>query len=332
MATRYWDGSAGDNDWSTAANWTGAAVPVGGDDVIFDGRTSESATAGMDQDTVDLGSMTVRDTYSGDIGEYTAGVSQSPLLIQCAGTMLIGGTGTYRIQCSANGAADGDIAVCTINTKGTVHLSSRLNAGANVHIFTILNILRGTTIIHGDSDKGGADGHGGESGTAIGTLNVVPGTSCTVTVMDLCEDFKAASQMDVIINGGTVTHSSSIEQIDVYGGTLIYGSSSVDQDIISSDNIALLNISGGTFRWEPMTGSGATCSHSPVITLANIYGGKLDATGMLNTVTADPLISTIWQYAGSVDLRNTFANFDVTAYHQEGGTLQFSPGQIITFA
>ena len=64
--TRTWDGGGADDNWSTAGNWSGDTAPVAGDNVIFDGATSN------DPCTVDLvagvfGTLTVYGNYTGTI-------------------------------------------------------------------------------------------------------------------------------------------------------------------------------------------------------------------------------------------------------------------------
>jgi hypothetical protein len=50
--------SAGPNDWSTAANWSGGAVPVNDDDVILN-ASGVNICWGLDQSAVELDSLTL---------------------------------------------------------------------------------------------------------------------------------------------------------------------------------------------------------------------------------------------------------------------------------
>jgi len=59
--------SAGPNDWSTAGNWSGAAVPVNDDDVILR-DSSVNICWGLDQSAVELDSLTRDKTHTGLIG------------------------------------------------------------------------------------------------------------------------------------------------------------------------------------------------------------------------------------------------------------------------
>lgn len=63
--------SAGPNDWSTATNWSGGAVPVNNDVVIIK-DVSNPIAWGLDQNAVTLTSLSISKTYTGRIGlDYT---------------------------------------------------------------------------------------------------------------------------------------------------------------------------------------------------------------------------------------------------------------------
>lgn len=74
MAVRTWEGTS--NDWADTGNWSGGAIPVDGDDVIFPSTNSQSVTANVDRSSGDLNlhSIYVAPGYGGEIG-----TSASPL-------------------------------------------------------------------------------------------------------------------------------------------------------------------------------------------------------------------------------------------------------------
>lgn len=59
--------NAGPHDWSTAANWSGGAVPVNADDVFFR-NTSSPVLWGLDQSAVTLASLAIEQSFTGVIG------------------------------------------------------------------------------------------------------------------------------------------------------------------------------------------------------------------------------------------------------------------------
>jgi len=324
MATKYWDGST-DGDLNTAANWTPSGVPSAADDIVFDGRTTQDVDGSLSTfATVDLGSVTIESGYTGDIGAVT-----TPMEFECAGTVYVAGTGTYYLQCDAGADTDADVVKCIIN-GGTVYLSSQANDDTNAAVWTEVQILAGTVYLQGHSES--AAGHGGDSGIAITTLKITPISGCTVRIGDKCVNFKSTdTPMNVVMGGGTVTCSSALGDVQLLGGTLNFGSATIDM-ATGDDDITTLTISGGTFNWVPQATTGAALSATPTITNLNIVSGTFDATSTKDTASSDPTVTTLWQYGGVMDLRNVFHNFAVTTFYYEGGAYYISPGQVLTLS
>ncbi len=308
--TCIWDNLVDDNDWGNAGNWFTTTeadrVPLTGDTVIFDGRTTGDATGTMDQTGVNLAAMTVARSYTGTIG-----AANSPLIIECAGTMLLSGTGDSYIQCG-NDANDADIAKLILNTTGTVGLSSQKN-NANISEFTVVKVVKvGTLHVYGAVDDLGDD----STGTWIDTLYVIPESgrngSATIIIGDQCERYKAtADQMTIYMSAGTVTCYTDIKLLEQYKGTFNYGGTGFSMDA-DDDNIATLRLYGGNFNWLPstvVTSARTTASVSPIITAAHIYGGTFSATNMLEMLTTRPTITDLFMYPGStVNLDNKFTD------------------------
>ena len=330
MSTKYWlgDDSGNEGDLNVAANWSPSGVPGAADDVVFDGRSTENVTNNLDAlSAVDLGSLTVWSGYTGTIGSS----GSTPMIIHSsAGTVYLSGTGTMRIQCGGGAEETTSINLCIINSSGSVYLSSQANDVADAASFTEVRIHKGNVFILGDSEKSGVNGHGGDSGTVIGTLKVQPATTATVRVGDQCiNKLISNTPMDVIISGGTLNAHSDLGNIQTFGGTLNYGSTTIDMG--NSDDITSLIVNGGTFYWKPQ--SSGSISTSPTITTLYVASGTFNATNMKSTDGGnDPVITTVWQYGGTVDLRNVYANFSITTYYDEGGSLYYSTGQILSFA
>jgi len=68
MADRNWIGLDTPGDWSVAANWAEAAVPIDGDDVYLT-NTSQSVTTGFAQGAIALNSLNISQSFTGDIGD-----------------------------------------------------------------------------------------------------------------------------------------------------------------------------------------------------------------------------------------------------------------------
>ena len=325
MATKYWIGTSVAGDLGTAANWSPVGVPTATDNVIFDGRSTQNVTTNLDTfEGVDLGSLTTWSGYTGTIGSS----GSTPMIVGCsAGTVYVAGTGTTRLQCGAGAEADASILKLVVNTSGSVWLSSQANDNTNVAVFTEIQVLKGNVLVMGDSE---ASVHGGDSGTAITTLKVIPTTTATVRIGDKCVNFKGAdTPTNVTISGGTLNCHSALGTIQQFGGALNYGSTDIDMSA-TDDNITALTLNGGTFYWKPQ--NSGSISATPAITTLDVIAGTFNGVSMKETNPggADPIVTICWQYGGTVDLRNIYANFDFTTYYQEGGSLNTSPGQQLT--
>lgn len=324
MATKYWLGTevGYTGDLNRAANWSPTGVPTAGDDLVFDGRSTQNVTTNLDTfGATDLGSLTTWSGYTGTIGSS----GSTPLITQCsAGTVYLAGIGTTRLQCGAGADVDAAILKLIVNTSGSVWLSSQANDNVNAAVFTEVQVLKGSLLIMGYSE---AATHGGDSGTAITTLKVIPISTATVRIGDRCVNFQAAdTPTNVTISGGTLTCHSALGSIQQFGGTLNYGSTDIDMGG-TDDDITALALNGGTFYWKPQ--SSGSISENPIITTLDVISGTFNGVSMKETNPGgvDPVVTTTWQYGGTVDLRNIYANFDFTTYYAEGGSLLYSPGQ-----
>ena len=69
MANRIWIGTdtGNEGDWGTAANWSGAAVPIANDDVYFE-NSSQSVIDTLDQSAIELDSLNIAQSFTGDFG------------------------------------------------------------------------------------------------------------------------------------------------------------------------------------------------------------------------------------------------------------------------
>jgi hypothetical protein len=81
MADRIWKGNDAGNegDWDTAANWSGGVVPAAGDAVYFVGGylgiTDQAVTTGLDQSAINIGSLTIMQSFTAAIGVQTGGAT-----------------------------------------------------------------------------------------------------------------------------------------------------------------------------------------------------------------------------------------------------------------
>jgi trimeric autotransporter adhesin len=220
------------NDWATAANWTGAAVPVTGDAVIFDGTSTVDCLYGLDQNAVTLASLAVANAYTGNLGlpaRNDAGYSEYRETYLKIGVTAVtigggGGGGSGRVKLNT-GTVQTSIAVLSTGTgsggepaaflfKGT-HASNAVNVGAGSvglaalagEVATVLTLRVG-------------------AGTGGGTPNVVGGAGLTLTTL--------------IQDGGDVTLNAGLTTATLIDGTLA----------VFAGNVTTANVDGGTFYYE----------------------------------------------------------------------------------
>jgi hypothetical protein len=124
LFAQTWDGGGADNNWSTAANWSGNAVPTGTAAVIFDGTSTKDCTI----DNVgswSSGSLTIAATYTGTVTQNVAVILSS--FTQNAGTFT---GGSAELRTSSFTLAGG-----TFNAP-TGNLTIYPTASANATVFT----------------------------------------------------------------------------------------------------------------------------------------------------------------------------------------------------
>lgn len=330
MATVYWDGST-DGDYSNAANWTGG-LPGAADTVIFDGRTTQAVTSNLTE-ADDLARVHIMPSCTYNIG---AGTSTTYWEFQCTGSVIIEGSGTYYIRCGNGTAADTDITTVIVDTSGTVHLASELNANAgNVSIFDEIRVINGTVNIKGKADIADT---GGQDGTAFTKLYIAPssGSTPTVNIGDQCADLKNTVGGDIHINGGTCNFHCFVANVFQYAGTVNCGSTSYSMDgsaTVPDDHITNIFLYTGTFNWLPSTvsaGVRTVCPHSPVITAATLLGGTFSATSLLETGTTAPTITDVIGHSNATfNIANGYSNVSVGTFQNFGATLVMSSDQTL---
>ena len=262
MATRTWI-STSSTDWNTAANWSGAAVPVNGDDVyITSGSTN---IAGYDASATDLTSLTVGSSYTGTIGS--------------SGTELEINATTFNFA----GASDAYIDNCTF-TNFIVQSTSSSSTALNLSNATITNLRVfggfGTVTVSSGSittkiEQIGADGV---------TLNIADGLtiggSCTLTVDSGILQLNQAVPT-ITVFGGLVDiqlDSGTITTLNQYGGRIRWIPT-------ASCTITALNLYSGLFDAKDST------SPTYTITDATVHenGTINEASGISNATWTNPI-------------------------------------------
>lgn len=265
--------NASPNDWANAANWSGGAVPVTGDDVIF--RDSSAPILwNIDQNATDLASLIIEQSYTGFVGH-----NQRTLVTGAAGAASSGKPEYHEdyLKIGWDECRIGEI-IGPTNAGGSGRLKlSNTKAGASTT--TIFNTAAGgrdanqpnvrLLLAHASADLFVRSGSGGV-GVAID--DPAETTTCgDVTVSDVT----TASR--VFVGEGTTLTSwtqqggsnelraaAAVGTVSVLGGQLT---------LEGSFAVTTLNADGGTVHPHNAPSAGAA------ITTLNIDGGAVDARG-----------------------------------------------------
>src|SRR3990172_2738003 len=273
ISTTVTTANSGPNDWNVATNWSDGVVPVDADDVIID--RGPNICWGLDQNTVDLTTLSVLQTYTGRIGlnkrrlatnadasaDTATAVEYRDDYLKISSTKIdlgfnltsssAAGSGRIKINNTKAGASD-----LTVHATGNSSVDTDLpairylanNASANVYI---------------RSAQAGI-GIAADSFTETSTLG-------KVSISDNTEASKVVTGPGLTLttweqNGGQnvmqVT-SSGVTTVEVNGGQL-----TTEGDY----TITTMNANAGTVRPNNIKTAGNA------ITTLNIDGGTVDGT------------------------------------------------------
>ena len=241
--------NAGPNDLSTAANYSGGALPTGGDDLVFENSAVDLLYSLATLSAVTLNSLTIRQSYTGKIGlprSNAAGYFEyrQQYLAVAATSINIGqgeGAGSGRIKLDT-GSVQTTINVFNSGNAAESGLKSVLWKGT--HAGNVINVSKGSF---------GAAVFGGEQATIstlrqgfrtnpAGDSDVFLGTGCTLTNLE-----KSGGTLEVSSNftnltqsaGETTLNSGSPGTIELSGGQLRYRSASGATTINVADGAEL---------------------------------------------------------------------------------------------
>lgn len=218
MATRTWIGDdvGNEGDWTVAANWSGAAVPVSGDDLVFDGTAnygvaSTPAVAGANDD---FGEVRITSDFAYDFGDAAGSIVWD--LVNPGADLLI----VDASNCPTYFKLDAKLTKAIILGSGALATSMVLDGE-----ITDLEIQKGTiTAVTGVTFTNMRVSY--KSAQATDVTVTIP-TGCTIT--------------NVWQRGGTVTCSSAVAtKLEIDSGVFTH----------SDGNMGILSQRGGTYYWN----------------------------------------------------------------------------------
>jgi hypothetical protein len=223
---RVWDGGGVDNNWQTAANWTGDVAPVANDDLFFPASAAQFSANNNFPLFTTFGSITIEG------GSYTL----SGNLLRLANGMTVG-TGTQTINIGISLTTSGQVFAVTDATATATILS--ISAGS--FAFTLDGA--GTIGIGLISGSGSITKNGTGAGAVLSSLGYSGSIAVNNGIFVVDANIPSSA---VVINS---TSTGGTFGLSGLGGTGTVGSVNVVQGGISAGTLTsptgILNISNG---------------------------------------------------------------------------------------
>jgi hypothetical protein len=280
-----WDGGGGDNNWSTAANWSGDIPPEASNTVVlaeFSGKDAVLDAAFTGQ----VGGVVVKPAYAGTVTMNRALQVSGNLVLQ--GGAFIQGSHDLTVSCcfsQAEGTFTGGAGTLTIGnafdlTGGTFTApSGNMNVAGNFINSGTFSHNNGTVTFNGATAISGSSTHSFNNVTISGNLTAPGGN------MNVAGNFTR--------NGGAFSHNS---------GTVTFnGSGTQNLAIDAATTFYNLTVNSGVTLVETVAADNATVSgtliNSGVIRKTQAISGTgsqtFGLTGVQMNVTAQGTLSSV---------------------------------------
>jgi hypothetical protein len=258
--------NSGPSDFATAANWSGASVPVDGDDIIFQDSVWP-VLYGLRQNALDPASVRRGESYRADVGDRVKGYQL--ILGSITDVFIRGSGGVFRLS----GGKTNVYIEGTSSDNDAVVLQ-----GVSTNIYISGTAVRGGIRLKANATVTNLDMHnvGPTARITVDSGNTAP-TSLRMGGGRI--DWAGSTITTLTQAGGyfVLDGSAAVTTANVYAGTL---------DDRSSGTITTLNTLGGTFTVKN------NFAASQTITTINQVSGTTDLrNGLANiTVTNNPTV------------------------------------------
>ena len=126
---RAWTGLGADALWSTAANWTGSAVPSSSENVLFTGNGNNRTNL-----VLGSGATAAGITFAPDAAAYTVGLPGETLTLAANGTLTLSAGSTYDQAVDASLLVGGNLYVYNYEPSKTLTLSYTNTSSRNIYL------------------------------------------------------------------------------------------------------------------------------------------------------------------------------------------------------
>ncbi len=289
MATKLWVGTDTPGDWSVAANWSPSGVPIAADDVFLT-NSSQAVDLGLDQSLVTLASLTIDQSFTGNVGTIAAYLQISATVCTIGNNYLTGnpaGSQLIKIDFGSNAAA-----VSVLNTGVSSDLNLPTARFLCNHASTTIEVRKG---------KVGIAVETGETSTLLtATVGFV---TQRLTDADLFIG-DGVTLTNLNQNGGDVTCQSAFTTATLDNGMLI---------VVGEGAVTTANVRGGTYVSNSsgllgtlnITGGLADFSKSAIA--RTVTNAKIDAPGKIS------FDSSIVTFTNNIEQFSASGNIVLTA-------------------
>lgn len=273
MATRTWIGDSAATSWSDAANWSGAAVPTTGDDVIIPDSTSQ-ITVGLPGTGVDYASFKMIN-FRGVLGS--------------SGTSLLLGTITGVISLS--------------QTAGTTHINlgtaTQVGIGNTPDVPNSCNIVGGTvTSLYVARARGLTIG-----GSTITTAYFAPKATSDITATIL-----GTNTLTTLWLSGNIFLGKGATTVNIVGGHTQLTAATTGGNVTTLNVLpgAQLTMGGRDYVVTTLNGFGVVSGSGGPKTVTNTF---LGASGTLRTHGLIAFTNTPINAGGTTNVPSTSLTF-----------------------
>lgn len=284
--------SSGPNDWQTAANWSTGSLPANGDVVIFQ-HNSVPVLFGLDQSSVTLTALHIKQSYTGKIGlpdavfTVDADMTDSTQSEYRQSYLAIGATDVHIGQHAGSGSPGGAgrIKLDTGSVQTQLHVHNTATTASDTHQQVVrwigshaLNIVR---MLRGK----------------LGIASNLPGESATVATLYVGQAGSLGSEANVVIGegvtltnlqqtGGSASLACDADTINQSAGSLTTMGTATLGDVTIAGNVDFQHVGDITTLTLAANGIADFSHQSASRTIGNC---SLHTSATLNLDNGNPL-------------------------------------------
>ncbi|MFQ3575487.1 MAG: T9SS type A sorting domain-containing protein [Cytophagales bacterium] len=296
QTTRTWTGAGANNNWNTAANWSGGVVPTTNDTVIFNSTSSKNCVLNNPA-TITVAKFIIENTFTGTITQNTArNLTIQVDFIMMGGTYTPLGTGAFTV--GNDFILDGGNFTKSTGTMTISNGDFTINSGSyNKGTGGNLNINTGDFYLNG------------------GTFNMGSGGNLTLnngSIFLNSGNFNKSSNGNISSANGFITINGGEFNSTGTGGTITLTNSGIE--IFSGkfkSGSETISATSGTIYLE----SGEFEATNSIINVQDVY--LIDGTIKLNNSTFNP--NFYFQESGTFFGGNGKHNFGSSGVELYGG-------------